>query len=61
MTNPTSHPDVPTRAERQALNAALFTTAAETGFWDDNGRPAPWPEDIDQWTPSTSSPENHSF
>ena len=25
----------------------------ETGFWDDDqGRPAPWPEDIDEWTPS---------
>jgi hypothetical protein len=43
MTNPTPHPDIPTRAERQALNAALYTTGAETGFWDANGRPAPCP------------------
>jgi hypothetical protein len=43
--------DFPSPAERAALNAALFATGAETGFWDDNGRPAPWPDDIDEWTP----------
>lgn len=61
MTNPTPHPDIPTRAEREALNAALFATDAETGFWDDNGRPAPWPDDIHEWTPATSNPEHHRF
>jgi len=34
-----------------ALNAGY-----ETGFWDDNGRPAPWPEDIDEWRPTTHDP-----
>jgi hypothetical protein len=41
MTNPTPHPDIPTRAEREALNATLFAVGAETGFWDDNGHPVP--------------------
>ena len=49
----------PDEAERDALNAALFATGAETGFWDDQGSPAPWPDDIDQWTPSTGGPATH--
>ena len=53
MTEPTPHPEIPTPAECDALNAALFATGAETGFWDDQGRPAPWPDDIDQWRPET--------
>ena len=60
MTNPTHHPDIPTRAEREALNTALFATDTETGFWDDNGRPAPWPDDFDEWTPATSEPATDS-
>jgi hypothetical protein len=64
MTSPTPHPEIPDPAQRQALNAALTTTGAETGFWDDHGRPAPWPDDIEQWTcatsePTTSEPEDH--
>jgi hypothetical protein len=57
MTNATPHPSIPTRAEREARNAALFATGAETGFWDDNGRPAPWPDDFDEWTPATDPAE----
>ncbi|MEN3615310.1 hypothetical protein AAH979_38010 [Plantactinospora sp. ZYX-F-223] len=45
---------LPTSGQRAALNAALFTDNIETGFWDDQGRPAPWPDDIDEWTPATS-------
>jgi hypothetical protein len=56
MTNPTAHHQIPTPAEREALNAALLATGAETGFWGDPGRPAPWPDDIDQWRPATSEP-----
>lgn len=54
------HPDIPTPAEREKLNAALSTAGTETGFWDHNGRPAPWPHDIDEWTPSTSEPTTDS-
>ena len=25
----------------------------ETGFWDDNGRAAPWPDDVEDWTADT--------
>jgi hypothetical protein len=56
MTTPTPHPDIPTQAERKALNAALFAIGTETGFWDDNGRPAPWPDDIDEWAPTNNNP-----
>ena len=47
---------IPDPDERAALNAALHTTGADTGFWDDLGRPAPWPDDIDEWRPSSSEP-----
>jgi hypothetical protein len=59
MTDPTPHPTLPTPAERDALNAALHATGDDTGFWDDQGRPAPWPEDIDQWTPYTNRTATH--
>jgi hypothetical protein len=58
MTNPPPNP-LPDADQRAALNAAQLHTAAETGFWDDHGRPAPWPDDIDQWQPATSEPINH--
>ena len=51
-----SDPTIPTPAERAALNAALLATGTETGFWDDTGRPAPWPDDIGEWTPATEHP-----
>jgi hypothetical protein len=49
---------IPDPAQRAALNTALHTTGADTGFWDETGRPAPWPDDIDEWRPSTSEPVN---
>ena len=62
-----AHADVPDAEERAKLNAALDATGAETGFWDDHGRPAPWPDDIDDWTPAgtpdptTPKPEQPPF
>jgi hypothetical protein len=53
MTEPAYRAEFPDRAEREALNAALLAAGAETGFWDDYGRPAPWPDDIDEWAPDT--------
>jgi hypothetical protein len=35
---------------------ALLDAGYETGFWDDNGRPAPWPEDIDERRPAAHDP-----
>jgi hypothetical protein len=65
MSHPTPHPDIPDPATRQQLNTALAATGAETGFYDENGRPAPWPDDIDQWAPtsndSTTDPGDHPF
>jgi len=56
MTHPTGDPAIPDPAERKKLNAALLADNIETGFWDDQGRPAPWPDDIDQWQPETGEP-----
>lgn len=47
---------IPGPAEREALNAAYHATGADTGFWDDDSRPAPWPDDIDQWRPCITEP-----
>jgi len=53
---PPRHPDIPEPDERAALNAALLAgTSADTGFWDDHGRPAPLPNDIEEWRPSTTT------
>ena len=56
MNSPRPRPDIPTQADREARNAALHAADAETGFWDDHGRPAPWPDDIEDWTPDTYQP-----
>lgn len=47
---------IPGPTERAALNKALRTRHAESGFWDEDGRVAPWPDDIDQWQPATEEP-----
>jgi hypothetical protein len=49
-------PDLPGADERAALNAALLAAGAETGFCDERGRPAPWPDDIDDWRLDASEP-----
>jgi hypothetical protein len=35
---------------------SLLAAGLETGFWDDHGLPAPWPQDIDEWTPAVDDP-----
>jgi hypothetical protein len=52
MTRPSGA--IPGPAHRAELDAALHVTGADSGFRDDHGRPAPWPEDIDEWRPSTN-------
>ncbi|MGI5146860.1 hypothetical protein ACQEVC_10820 [Plantactinospora sp. CA-294935] len=52
----TGDPAIPDPEERAARNAALFADNIETGFWDDQGRVAPWPDDIDEWTSGTYEP-----
>ena len=61
MSGTAPHREIPDPADRQALNTALTATGADTGFWDDHGRPAPWPDDIDQWTPDISDPGQQPF
>lgn len=56
---PTPRPGPPDAHERARPNAAIQATGAETGFWDDTGNPAPWPDDIDDWTPDTHQPDPH--
>jgi hypothetical protein len=35
----------------------LLAHGYETGWWDEKGVPAPWPEDFpDGWTPTTGPP-----
>jgi len=55
-THITGDPAIPDPDERAARNAALFADNIETGFWDDQGRPAPGPDDIGEWTPGTNEP-----
>lgn len=38
------------------IELALLEVGHETGFRDDNQRPAPRPDDIDEWSPSTHEP-----
>jgi hypothetical protein len=61
MTGATCQHQIPDAADRAALNAALHATGADSGFWDDHGRPAPWPDDIDQWRPSTGEPNTQEL
>jgi hypothetical protein len=35
---------------------ALLAAGHDTGFWDEHGRPAPRPDDTDEWRPATSEP-----
>lgn len=51
ITGSLAHPEPDERAER---NAALLADNIETGFWNDQGQPAPWPDDIDEWTPDAN-------
>jgi hypothetical protein len=55
-THPTRDPAIPDPQERAARNAALFADNIETGFFDDQGRAAPWPDDIDEWTYDSPNP-----
>jgi hypothetical protein len=47
---------IPDPDERAALNTALHLTGADSGFWDEHGIPAPWPDDINKWRPNTTEP-----
>jgi hypothetical protein len=63
MTNITGDRAIPDPEERAART--LFADNSETGFWDDQDRPARWPDDIDEWActskPTTLRPEEPPF
>jgi len=52
----TPGPTIPGAAERAWLNARFYATSRDSGFWDEHGQPAPWPDDIDEWRPVTGKP-----
>ena len=54
MTPTPPHALIPDPEQRDTLNAALHATGTETGFWDDHGHPAPWPDDIEDWRPANN-------
>ncbi len=56
MTPTTHHRAIPGRRQRAALNTALHATGADTGFFNDHGQVAPWPQDIDHWRPTSYEP-----
>ena len=41
---------------RHNHDLALLAAGHDADFWDEYGRPAPWPDDIDEWRPATSEP-----
>lgn len=43
MNTPTDPADTPAQRER---DLALLAAGHETGFWDEHGQPAPWPQDL---------------
>ena len=49
-------PTIPDPAHRAVLNAELLAGRDDSGFWDEHGRPAPWPDDIDEWRPCITAP-----
>ena len=51
-----AHTDIPDRDTPAALNAARHATGADTSFCDQHGRPARWPNDIDERRPATAEP-----
>lgn len=44
-------------ADQRARDLALLAVGGITGWWDDQGRPAPWPDDFfdpdSDWRPDT--------
>jgi hypothetical protein len=58
---PAAETPIPDPAQRAELNRQLHTTGTDSGFWDNHGRPALWPDDINEWTPSSSEPEQQPF
>ena len=54
----THRPDAYGPAHSRADYLHTLAAGHETGWWDDNGHPAPWPDDIldpdTEWRPDTN-------
>ena len=58
----TRHPDLPDDEHAAAINADFLAGRTPvTGFHDDAGNPAPWPDDLDDWRPSSGNPTHFNF
>jgi hypothetical protein len=52
----TRHSHLPEDHDAATINADFFAGRTDiTGFYDEHGRPAPWPDDLDDRRPSSSS------
>jgi len=44
------------------LDLTILCAGGHTGWWDDRGQPAPWPDDFfdpdTNWRPATNNPPN---
>lgn len=61
--NDNDHPAnaIPDATERARLNRAFHRHGAWTGWHDEHGNVAPWPDDIDDWRPAhTINPTPHT-
>jgi hypothetical protein len=48
------------RAAERQHGLAILAAGGETGWWDERGVPAPWPDDFfadTEWRPDTDSPD----
>jgi hypothetical protein len=50
----------PTNNTRHEQDLEILAAGGYTGWWDENGNPAPWPDDFSitntDWRPETSTP-----
>lgn len=50
----------PTKNTQHQQDLAVLATGGYTGWWDETGTPAPWPDDLfnadTDWRPSTTTP-----
>jgi hypothetical protein len=55
-----SKPTKNTQHEQDLATLATLAAGGYTGWWDETGSPAPWPDDFfntnTEWRPATSTP-----
>jgi hypothetical protein len=58
---PVAETSIPDPGQRAEFNRQLRATGTDSGFWDHQGRPALWPDDIAEWRPVSSEPGQQPF